>query len=325
MSIAYVEFPLQIKPQYAGPVGKYVSFDTYALLLDFISNPATSPLAYSGQIATCKDKEGKIFVLNSLLTEWIEHDYALPDNVLLDDGSVPMTSGEFTEISDVFFIWGVNTQTVIVAEDKTGIFVTGSFIRISCVTAVEFKTVSSSSYTNGYTHIQVTTAIWNYYVFSGGNAVSVSNIPIEYYPSIPKDIATKEFVEDKVKRVATVIERDAIHPTKREWRMVVGVYNDTNAFLNGQYELVYNRHTTDISDNQNWRRIEKDVFFFDNVSTGTILGSTHQLGKDIIPVAYKDNGSAYEQIHLRITVNPNTGDLTWYSNSVINKCVIVIN
>lgn len=73
-------FPLQFEPQFAEPISKYVSFDTYVEMQDFIVNSATSPLAYSGQLATCKDREGIIYILNDTKTEWLLNSGGLGTN-----------------------------------------------------------------------------------------------------------------------------------------------------------------------------------------------------------------------------------------------------
>ena len=59
-------FPLQFDRQFAGPLDKYMSFDTYADMQAFL----TSPLRFSGQIVTCKDTSGIFYQLNAAMTIW---------------------------------------------------------------------------------------------------------------------------------------------------------------------------------------------------------------------------------------------------------------
>ncbi len=62
-------FPLQLKRQYSGPIDPDSVFDTTADMTAYLNNP----LRYAGQIVTCKEQEGVVFVLNNAMTEWKAH------------------------------------------------------------------------------------------------------------------------------------------------------------------------------------------------------------------------------------------------------------
>jgi hypothetical protein len=66
-------FPKQFEAQFAEPIAKYVSFDTYVEMQAFIVDAETAPLAYSGQLATCKDREGIVYILNEAEDEWLSN------------------------------------------------------------------------------------------------------------------------------------------------------------------------------------------------------------------------------------------------------------
>lgn len=56
--------------------------------------------------------------------------------------------------------------------------------------------------------------------------------------------------------VPTIEDRDSIKTFRRKWGFVVGVYNDTNPDNNGLYSIMYDKSSTDLSDNDNWERID---------------------------------------------------------------------
>mgnify|MGYP001255336486 CR=1 FL=1 len=66
--MAEILFPLQFKRQYAAPLDVDVVFQTSAAMNTYLSNP----LRYAGQIVSCLENEGKIFVLNNAQTIWTE-------------------------------------------------------------------------------------------------------------------------------------------------------------------------------------------------------------------------------------------------------------
>lgn len=95
----------------------------------------------------------------------------------------------------------------------------------------------------------------------------------------------------------TLAERDAIILERREWGMIVNVYNDPFIDNNAQWELKYNFSAPDLSDNNNWVKIESaPVLFFSKTHSEMIaLMSSNGL----VPSAlYEIND--YQTIH-RIT------------------------
>ena len=61
-------FPLQFKRQYAGALDPDLTFTTEAELAAYLNDP----VRYPGQIATCQDKEGYLFIMNNAREAWIE-------------------------------------------------------------------------------------------------------------------------------------------------------------------------------------------------------------------------------------------------------------
>ena len=61
-------FPLQFRRQYAGPLDVSVVFSTLADMAAYLSDPTR----YGGQVATCNEDEGKVFVLSVDRTRWLE-------------------------------------------------------------------------------------------------------------------------------------------------------------------------------------------------------------------------------------------------------------
>jgi hypothetical protein len=66
--MAELQFPLQFKRQYSGPLDADLVFDTIVNKNTYLS----SPLRYAGQICSCVEENGKIFILNNTLDEWVE-------------------------------------------------------------------------------------------------------------------------------------------------------------------------------------------------------------------------------------------------------------
>lgn len=52
----------------------------------------------------------------------------------------------------------------------------------------------------------------------------------------------------------TLVTRNSIITERREWGMLVNVYNDSTPANNGTYQLVYSKVDTDIMNNSNWAR-----------------------------------------------------------------------
>ena len=62
-----LQFPLQFKRQYSGPLDPDLTFTTTADLTGYLS----SPLRYAGQIVTCLDQEGELLILNNAMDAWL--------------------------------------------------------------------------------------------------------------------------------------------------------------------------------------------------------------------------------------------------------------
>lgn len=66
--MAELLFPLQFKRQYANPLDVDSVFETQAQMNAYLTNARR----YAGQIVTCKELEGKIFVLNNTRDAWLD-------------------------------------------------------------------------------------------------------------------------------------------------------------------------------------------------------------------------------------------------------------
>ena len=97
-------FPLQFTRQYKGPMDADVLFETNTELQAYLSND----LRYGGMLVTCKEHEGKLFILNNAETAWIEI-----AGVKGDIGFTPIP--EITETAEgIFLNWivGYNNPAV---------------------------------------------------------------------------------------------------------------------------------------------------------------------------------------------------------------------
>ena len=65
--MAKMEFPLRFKRQYAGSLDVDEVFETSLEMEEYLTDPAR----YAGQMATCLEEEGVIYVLNNALDEWL--------------------------------------------------------------------------------------------------------------------------------------------------------------------------------------------------------------------------------------------------------------
>lgn len=65
---AQLIFPLQFVRQFKGPIDADMVFDTEASMNEYLS----SARRYAGQIATCLEKEGFIYVMSPDLSKWIQ-------------------------------------------------------------------------------------------------------------------------------------------------------------------------------------------------------------------------------------------------------------
>ena len=71
--MAKIQFPLQFERQYSNPIDIDMVFETTSILNSYL----TDDKRYAGMIVTCKDQEGKIFVLNNDKDEWLTFDSSL--------------------------------------------------------------------------------------------------------------------------------------------------------------------------------------------------------------------------------------------------------
>lgn len=100
-------FPLQFTRQYKGPMDADVLFETNTELQAYLSND----LRYGGMLVTCKEHEGKLFILNNAETAWIEI-----AGVKGDIGFTPIP--EITETAEgIFLNWIVGYNNPVVEGD----------------------------------------------------------------------------------------------------------------------------------------------------------------------------------------------------------------
>jgi hypothetical protein len=66
--MAELIFPLQLKRQFADSLDPDMVFNTTLEMNDYLTNG----LRYAGQVVSCLEEEGKLFVLNNALDEWLE-------------------------------------------------------------------------------------------------------------------------------------------------------------------------------------------------------------------------------------------------------------
>ena len=71
--MAKIQFPLQFERQYSNPIDIDMVFETTSILNSYL----TDNKRYAGMIVTCKEQEGKIFVLNNDKDEWLTFDSSL--------------------------------------------------------------------------------------------------------------------------------------------------------------------------------------------------------------------------------------------------------
>lgn len=71
--MAKIQFPLQFERQYSNPIDIDMVFETTSILNSYL----TDDKRYAGMIVTCKEQEGKIFVLNNDKDEWLTFDSSL--------------------------------------------------------------------------------------------------------------------------------------------------------------------------------------------------------------------------------------------------------
>ena len=71
--MAKIQFPLQFERQYSNPIDIDMVFETSSILNSYL----TDDKRYAGMVVTCKEQEGKIFVLNNDKNEWLTFDSSL--------------------------------------------------------------------------------------------------------------------------------------------------------------------------------------------------------------------------------------------------------
>ena len=122
---------------------------------------------------------------------------------------------------------------------------------------------------------------------------------------------------------ASISERDSIAESLRMWGMHCSVFNDpSNSFKNGNYELVFNYFSSDITDNRNWRRLDKNVFEITDVSSGSVPAAGHKVGTPIAQF-YKAVGTGFFAAQLQYEITA-TGDLAWTANQKVTGYLVLV-
>lgn len=83
---AKLEWPLQFRRQYAAAIDDGATFETAQQMDDYLTNP----LRYKGQVVTCEEEEGKIFIMNNARDAWIEFDPGTADEGTLQEDVTSM-------------------------------------------------------------------------------------------------------------------------------------------------------------------------------------------------------------------------------------------
>ena len=135
-------FPLQLERQYAAPLDPSDVFNTTDDMNAYLSNA----LRYAGQIVTCKEQEGKIFVMNNAMDEWKEYSVG-GDDTPGEDGFTPIPEVT-TDANGVYlnFIVGYETKQV---DNGSGDMVDTQVAIYAWATAVNIKGESGSSTGDG--------------------------------------------------------------------------------------------------------------------------------------------------------------------------------
>lgn len=143
---------------------------------------------------------------------------------------------------------------------------------------------------------------------------------------ITDSAGNKRLIGDAGVIVQTIQERNDIPAFMRQWRMIVGVYNDPNPFKNGQYELIYNLSDTDLSNNDNWRSLNKHIVLVSEQSSGIIQGGAHQLTTGVIPVMYarENDQDSFRKIVVAYELDPTNGDLSWSTTQQVFEGYLVL-
>ena len=115
-------FPLWFKRQYAAPLDVDLVFDTLVDMNDYL----TSGVRYAGQIVSCKENEGKLFVLNNARDAWLE----------IGNEEVGELVSTVNGITGDIFINGIGGIQVDSLDDTITLSVSGDFITTSEVTLI---------------------------------------------------------------------------------------------------------------------------------------------------------------------------------------------
>jgi hypothetical protein len=83
-----------------------------------------------------------------------------------------------------------------------------------------------------------------------GTLISAAIRPVDSLDPIASAYATE--IKGGLHSYATLSERNSIIFERREWGMIVNVYNDITSSNNKTYQLKYNNSSTNIMDNLNW-------------------------------------------------------------------------
>jgi hypothetical protein len=122
---------------------------------------------------------------------------------------------------------------------------------------------------------------------------------------------------------ASINERDSIPVSLRMWGMHCSVFNDPiNSFMNGNYELVFNHFSSEISNNANWRRLDKNIIEVVNQSSGSVSAAVHKVGVPVVQF-YKQVGEGYFATALQYEVNEE-GDLFWTATTEVSGYIVLI-
>ena len=103
-------FPLPFKRQYAGPLDVDMVFDTIAEKNSYLTNARR----YSGQVVSCLEEEGKLFVLNNSRDAWVEVSGSSPEDTIVTS-TVPASSVDY-EVDSVEISGGLVEWTIMLTD-----------------------------------------------------------------------------------------------------------------------------------------------------------------------------------------------------------------
>lgn len=192
----YIEFYQQFKRNFKGPLEGNTTFADDAAMQAFLTNGTR----YAGQIVTCEEFDGQVFVLNNAEDAWINVTGTpiSPSDFgnLRSDGTVPMDSGVVEISSPILNIvnWAILDPYVIVSGDNTIIYNNGDSIQIADTEGANwYRLVDYSILFNAtYTMIVYQGNI----IINPATIAKVVAIPDDYTPVRELDIATKRYVDE---------------------------------------------------------------------------------------------------------------------------------